>query len=207
MKKSNYIRQESDIHFKPLSEFNGEWRISDDKIELSKKLSENYGISEDKILHLIQYVEFAFLSDIPGIINNVVTDINQVQNFENDPQSIISIKFECKNKHFTITNPNTIDKIYSLLFNTMFEMTPNITKQKKKILSEVSIKRIATELYDELTKKYEISEWKSYCIIGFIFAFYEIGINFDHPIMTEQQYKNGSYLTYLSGNIKRYIIK
>lgn len=87
----------------------------------------------------------------------------------------------------------------------------------KKRRSGVIIKKVATELYIELTDKEKITGSRPLYIIGYIFSLYEIGLKRGEPILTEHQhnaqneYKRSkgitteSYLSYLSGHMKRYI--
>jgi hypothetical protein len=217
--KSNYKRIATDIHFKPLSEFIGKWNeelgINAEMNKLADKLSIKYCISQETILRLIRYVLFAYESTTPGVIKGILTDYKQVIQFEKKPEQIISITFNTEQKQFIITEHEVIDELYYTLFNKMFQTDKPHSNKNKKLIEEGSIKKIATELFNELTKKENISEWKSYCIIGFIFAFYRFGIKRTGIIKTENRYnlyrekhyKTDSYLQYLSGNIKRYIIK
>lgn len=198
MKKNYYSRTiPPDPHFKPLSEFVCQWPVTEGQILLSKKLANDYALAEDRFLHLIQYVEFAFLPDDSKIIQQAFEDITRNLN----PEDNFTVKLEYENKFTEITKDG--DTITSKNWSVPFK--------GKKIFLEQSIKKIATEMFNELTGKDKLSDWKSYCIIGLIFAFYQIGINYNYPILTEVEHKisqpGENYLSYLSGNIKRYIIK
>jgi hypothetical protein len=216
--KINYTR--NDIHFKSLSEYNGQWNeawgINTRLNDLADKLSTSYPISHEKILRLIRYVYFAYESSSPEIYKSIVTDYKQVMQFKYGPEPIVSVTFKTEHKQFTITNAPVIDELFNTLLNKMFETIDTVPKKNKKTLPEKgSIKKIATELFKELTQKENISEWRSYCIIGFIFAFYRFGIKYTGIIKTEERYnlykekhyKTESYLSYLAGNIRRYIIR
>jgi hypothetical protein len=199
MKKNYYSRIITDPHFKSLSDFNIQQPITEGQIELSKKLSNDYGLTEDKFLHLIQYVEFAFIPDNTENNQRLFEEIGRM--IDDDSKKDFTINLEYENKHSEIVKNGD-----SITFN--YGSTPY---KGKKIFLEESIKKIATEIFNQLTKEKNISKWQSLCIIGFIYAFYQIGINYNYPILTEEVHKikrpGENYLSYLSGNIKRYIIK
>jgi hypothetical protein len=195
MKKNYYSKVITDTHFKPLSEMKGKkFSVTEGQIELAKKLNKDYLLSEYAFIVLIKYVEFAFLPD------------NDSQEFENinrmlDSEESFTVRLEYENKFSEIIKDG----------DTISLKTDSTPSKRNKIFLEKSIKRIATEIFNQLTIKESISEWKSQCIIGFIFAFYQIGISYDHPIQTEAEHERSNssenYLSYLSGNIKRYILK
>jgi hypothetical protein len=200
MKKNYYSKVITDPHFKPLSDFTCAWAVTDGQIELSKKLASDYHLPEDKFLHLIQYVEFAFLPEKDSKTWQQAFEDTIRMLDEDNTEKVFTVKLEYENKFSEITKDGDTIKVRNW----------RIPYKGKKIFLEQSIKKIATEMLKELTHKDKISVWKSLCIIGFIFAFYQIGINYNFPIQIEAEYKishpDGNYLQYLSGNIKRYII-
>jgi hypothetical protein len=199
MKKNNYNRVITDPHFKPLSEMKGrKFPVTEGQVELAKKLNKDYLLSEYAFLLIIKYVEFAYL---PGEDSKAWQ-----REFENinrmlDSEESFDVRLEYENKFSEIIKDR----------DNISLKTDSIPFKGKKIFLEQSIKKIATEIFNQLTIKENISEWKSLCIIGFIFAFYHIGISYDNPIQTKTEHKishpGENYLSYLSGNIKRYINK
>ena len=198
MKKNYYSRVITDPHFKPLSEMKGKkLSVTEGQIKLAKKLNKNYPLSESAFLVLIKYVEYAFLPNNSKVLQREFENINKIL----DSEESFTTRLEYENKFSEIIKEG----------DTLSIKSGSKPFKSKKIFLEESIKRIATEIFNQLTKKEDISEWKSYCIIGFIFAFYQIGINYKYPLETETEHKishpEDNYLSYLSGNIKRYIIK
>lgn len=199
MKKNYYKKEITDPHFKPLSEMKGKnFMVTKGQVELAKKLNKDYLLSEYAFLTLIKYVEFAFLSyKNSRVWQQEWENINRIL----DTEESFTIGLEYENKFSEITKEE----------DTITVKSDNTPFKGKKIFYEQSIKKIATEIFNQLTIKEDITAWKSLCIIGFIFAFYHIGINYSFPIETESEWKkthpDENYLTYLRGNIKRYLIK
>lgn len=205
----NLTRESFVFPFKPFPEWDGKPGIyhHEDIPEwgLTEKLSKDYGLSGEKINRLIQYVVYAF-----GTSSFFEEEI-KVLNFEKEPEPILSVRFESRNKHFTITDPKIIDKLYKLLLgeNHLFKLANPYDKE--------IIKEIATEVFRELTTKENISKCAAYCIIGFIFAYHGYGICRE-KLMTEGEFiydtlekeskgiaVNKTYLQYLEGRITDYI--
>ena len=199
MKKNYYSKVITDPHFKPLSEMKGrKFSVTEGQVELAKKLNKDYELSEYAFLLLIKYVEFAFLPDEDSKAwQQEFENINRIL----DSEESFTVRLEYENKFSEIIKDG----------DTISLKTDSTPSKRKRMLLEESIKKIATEIFKQLTIKENISEWKSLCIIGFIFAFYHIGISYDHPIETKTERKishpGENYLSYLSGNIKRYILK
>ena len=151
--------------------------------------------------------------------------MTEIADFEKEPFSIDKIVIRGSDKplgyprSFEINNPYLIDELYRSMLDFM-DFKKVLKKRrdntKKKRPSAKIIKLIATEIYNELTQVEKISEWKSYCIVGFIFAFYQIGIKTEDPIKSEEQYNQWmkeersasaeTYLQYLAHRIEKYII-
>ncbi|NLN30117.1 MAG: hypothetical protein GX158_02595 [Bacteroidales bacterium] len=195
--------------FKPLSEWDGKQGIcSNEDIPewgLTERLSRGYGLSGEKISHLIRYVVYAF-----GTSSYFEEEI-KVVDFEKNREPILSVRFESRNKQITIRDPNIIDKLYKLLLGEN-----NLFKLQKPFDKEI-IKHIAVEVLKEITGKEGIPEQKAYCIVGFIFAYHGYGIC-KEKIMTEGEFiydtidkesKNilvkETYTEYLARRIREYI--
>jgi len=197
------------IPFKPISIWDGkpgnnnheditEW-------SLAERLSKDYGLSRDKINHLIRFVIYAF-----GTGSYFEEEI-KVIDFEKAPEPLLSVRFESRNKQITIRDPKVIDKLYKLLLseNNLFKLQNPYDKE--------IIKQVAVEVLKELTGKENIPTPAAYSIIGFIFAYHGYGIC-KEKIMSEGEFiydsiekenKNisvtGTYPQYLARRIKEYI--
>lgn len=197
------------IPFKPLATWDGRTGINsnDDNNEwsLAERLSKGYGLTREKINHLIRYVVYAF-----GTGSYFEEEI-KVIDFEKAPEPLISVRFESRNKQVTVKNPKIIDKLYKLLLseNNLFKLQNPYDKE--------IIRQVAAEVLKELTDKENLSLENAYCIIGFIFAYHGYGIC-KEKIFTEGEFiydciekenKNISvtetYPQYLSRRMKEYI--
>ena len=206
---SNHTKGLLTFPFKPISEWDGKPSINnhEDIPEwgLTDRLSKEYGLSRDKINHLIRYVVYAF-----GTGSYFEEEI-KVIDFEKNPEPILSVRFESRKKQITIKDNKIIDKLYKLLLgeNNLFKLQNPYDKE--------IIKQVALEVLKELNGKENIPVQKAYCIIGFIFAYHGYGIC-KEKIMTEGEFiydtiekesKNISvsetYPQYLSRRIKEYI--
>ena len=75
---------------------------------------------------------------------------------------------------------------------------------------------MTTDIFNELIKVHKMSEWKSKCIIGLIYANNGASLKRDQRIMKEEQFNvenekkqvlgESNYLAYLEKRISRYII-
>jgi len=172
---------------------------------LPERLSKEYGLTREKINHLIRYVVYAF-----GTGSYFEEEI-KVIDFEKNPEPILSVRFESHNKQITIRDRKIIDKLYKLLLgeNNLFKLQNPYDKE--------IIKLVATEVLKEIAGKENIPLQKAYCIIGFIFAYHGYGIC-KEKIMTEGEFiydtiekesRNISvtetYPQYLTRRIKEYI--
>jgi hypothetical protein len=223
-RESKYARVISKEYFKLLKRYNYNPSLANNKqIELAEKLSKKYDIHEGNILRLIMYAGIAWSYATDSEIEFFYSDMTEIADFEKEPVPIDKIIFRGSSKSlgssksFEITNPYLIDKLYYSMLDFMdFQ---NVLKKrrsdtKKKRPSAKIVKLIATEIYNELTKVEKISEWKSYCIIGYIFCLYNIGLKTKEPILSEEKYNllqkekrkvTETYLQYLATRIKRYI--
>ena len=172
---------------------------------LSEKLSKNYGLSKDKINHLIKYVIYAF-----GTSSYFEEEI-KVIDFNKNPEQILSVRFESLNKNFTIKDQKIISKMYKLLIgeNNLFKLPHPYTKE--------IVTKIATQVFRELTEKDKLSKSAAYCIIGFILAYYSYGVC-KEKLMTEGEFiydtiekenkgtpVTNTYLQYLADKVVEYI--
>ena len=220
--ESHYKRDLSLQYFRPLKTVHyNSWRDfpSPNKLELAEKLSEVYGIQIEKIFHLMKYVEIADSWALESEIQLYYSDRQEVLRFEKDTEPIKTIRFECENKHLEITNPFVIDRMYSLLFH-IYKDERHLQSDKKKRPSAKIVKMIATEIYHDLIPliQSEKPRWKALCIVGYIFGVYNIGLKSSDYIMNQEQHEaerikkrnkgitTETYLQYLSGHMKRYII-
>ena len=195
--------------FKPISEWDGKQGIrnNEDIPEwgLTERLSRGYGLSRERINHLIRYVVYAF-----GTSSYFEEEI-KVIDFEKNREPILSVRFESRDKQITIKDPKIIDKLYTLLLGEN-----NLFKLQKPFDKEI-IKHIAIEVLKEITSKEGIPEQTAYCIIGFIFAYHGYGIC-KEKIMTEGEFiydtidkesksimVKETYTEYLARRIREYI--
>jgi len=197
------------IPFKPLSVWDGKPGTNnhEDITEwsLAERLSKDYGLTREKINHLIRYVMYAF-----GTGSYFEEEI-KVINFEKAPEPLLSVRFESRNKQITIRDPKVIDKLYKLLLseNNLFKLQNPYDKE--------IIKQVATEVLKELTGKENLPTPTACCIIGFIFAYHGYGIC-KEKIMTEGEFiydtiekenkkisVSETYPQYLTRRIKEYI--
>ena len=197
------------VPFKPISNWDGKPGINNHEDitdwSLAERLSRDYGLTKDKINYLIRYVIYAF-----GTGSFFEEEI-KVIDFEKNPEPLLSVRFESRNKQITLRNTKIIDKLYKLLLseNTLFKLKNPYDKE--------IIKQVAAEVLKELTGKENIPEPTACCIIGFIFAYHGYGIC-KEKIMTEGEFiydtiekenRNISvtetYPQYLTRRIKEYI--
>lgn len=197
------------LPFKPFFEWVGKPAINnhDDIPEwgLTERLSVEYGLSKEKVNHLIRYVVYAF-----GTSSYFEEEI-KVIDFNKSPEQILSVRFESNNKNFTIRDPKIIEKMYKLLIgeNNLFKLPHPYTKE--------IVKKIATQVFLELTGKDKIPKSAAYCIIGFILAYYSYGIC-KEKVMTEGEFiydkiekenkgttVTKTYLQYLADTVVEYI--
>ncbi len=197
------------VPFKPISTWDGKPGINnhEDITEwsLAERLSKEYGLTKEKVNHLIRYVIYAF-----GTGSYFEEEI-KVIDFEKAPEPLLSVRFESRNKQITVKDPKIIDKLYKLLLgeNNLFKLQNPYDKE--------IIKQVAAEVLKELTGKDNIPALKAYSIIGFIFAYHGYGIC-KEKVMTEGEFiydtiekenKNISvketYPEYLARRIKEYV--
>ncbi|HBE39875.1 MAG TPA: hypothetical protein DDW27_01460 [Bacteroidales bacterium] len=172
---------------------------------LTERLSKDYGLSREKINHLIRYVVYAF-----GTSSYFEEEI-KVIDFNKNPENILSVRFESMNKNFTIKDPKIIDKMYKLLIgeNNLFKLPHPYNKE--------IVRKIATKVFRELTGNEKISKSAAYCIIGFILAYYSYGMC-KEKLMSEGEFiydtiekenkgiaVTKNYLQYLADTVAEYI--
>jgi hypothetical protein len=218
MKKKKDV---SKVYFKPLKSFryNSSFHHSvanTKQLVLAKNLNRSYNISEGNILRLITYADIALKLATESEINFYYSDMMEIADFEKDPTPIEKIIFKGRSKSFEITSPYLIDRLYISLLDIMdFQKILKKGQDKNGQASASIIKKVATEIYNELTTIEKLSSRKAYCIVGFIFAFYKIGLKPHEPILTEKEFEiekktnkifTGTYLQYLSKQIEAYII-
>jgi hypothetical protein len=181
--------------------------VKHEESDLVVQLSDKYAIPKDNILRLILYVDYAYFWVRKGESPFLCRDPHGISGFELKPEPITSIAFKSKRTSIKIINPDIIDKLYSHFVKLYYQPKP--TKDKKKRTSVKDIKKIATDIFKELTEKEKIGPHQAMYVIGYIFAYYGIGLKYNNPIVSEEIYKKthyrGNYLTYLKDNIKNYI--
>jgi hypothetical protein len=224
--KSQYKRDISEDYFRPLKTFhyNPSFHAvtaTNKQLVLTTNLHRSYGIREGNMLRLIIYADISLRWATESEIELYYSDLHEIAEFEKKPFPIERIVFRGSDKplgypkSFEITNPYLIDKLYySLIELINFQEIIKKKKSRKKRTSATIIKKVATELFNELTQVEKMSDWKSLCIIGYIFCLYKIGIKNEEPIMTEEKFnllkhekqiETETYLQYLAHRIKRYI--
>lgn len=214
--ESHYKRDISNDYFMPLKGFHYNPSVhpsvaNNRQLALVKNLHRSYSIAEGNLLRLIVYADIALSYATESEIQLYYSDLQEIASFEHNPEPINKVVFRGENKAFEITNPYLIDELYKSMLNLIdFRKIIKNKHSKKKRPSGAIIKKIATELFHELTEAEGLSEWKSLCVIGYIFRLYGISLKSEDPILTEDEYKKQTfqpqpYLTYLSGRIKRYI--
>ena len=230
--ESQYKRDINQEYFRSLNSYNYSpvyHAPNPGQINLIEKIHRDYEIASGNINRLIQYTELALTYALESELKYYDSDGAEVDKFEKEPFPIKEIVFSGWQKgtnfqkSLKITNPYLINKLYAALIEYMNYKNntkgSNTTKKKKRI-STTLIKKVATEIFNELTQVNKITEWQSLCIIGYIYSYYCIGLKTEEPILIEEEYdlmveekeKKGqivteSYLQYLAARIKRYIIK
>lgn len=184
------------------------------QLVLAKNLSRSYGVTEMNVLRLIMYSDFALSYAHESEIQVQFSDLKDISEFDESREEVRRIVFTGDTKSFEITNPHLIDELYKSMQNFIeFHRIKN-KKPNKKGISDTIIKKVANELYKELTEVERISEWRSLCIIGYVFCLYNVCLDSEQPIMTEEKFNlsdpeirapSETYLQYLSARIKQYI--
>lgn len=239
--KSQYKRDITREYFLPLEQYNFNPSLADNKqLVLAKNLHRTYGIKygipESKILKLIMYADSALSHASISERVCYLSDARAIAGFEKNPDSIDKVVFTAGARTFEITNPYLIDKLYYCLkeisesrikveeikyphYEVEVQKYSAVKHINKKRSSGAIIKKVATELYNELTVKEKITGSKPLYLIGYIFSLYNVGLKREEPILTDigHQAQNKvkkskgitteSYLQYLAGRIKRYINK
>ena len=228
--ESKHKKGNQDPNFRPLKSFRYNPHLhppvaNNKQLVLAKNLSRSYGIQESSILRLIMYVDIALHWVINRDIGNFYNDLNEISDFEKEPFSIEKLTFsgpgETPGTHcsFEITNPYLIDRVYNSLIDLLnFQQIIKNKESDQKKASKSVIRKVANELYRELTAEEKITGSKPLYIIGYIFSIYGVGFKDNEPIMTEKEFNavkktikrkdvssDGSYLKYLSGAVKAYI--
>jgi hypothetical protein len=183
---------------------------------LAKNLHRSYQVPEGNILRLIVYADLALHETRVKERKLYFSDLSAIENFGKKPTSMEKVVFMGKEKLFEINSPYLIDKLYhSLLGIIDFRNTGEKNFSGRKTASSVVIKKLATDLYIELTEKEKITGSKPLYIIGYIFSLYNVGLKKEEPILTEKEFKARlkkmqpggitnpeTYLQYLSRQIK-----
>jgi len=185
------------------------------QLVLAKNLHRSYGIPEGNILRLIMYTDIALSYPTNSEIQVYYSDLSEIADFEKNPMPVEKVMFRGNAKEFEITNPYLIEKLYNSLLELIdFQKITQEKLAKKKITSATIIKKVARELFNELTQVEKISNWRSLGIIGYIFCLYNIGLKSKEPILSEEKFNlmqkgkqnvTETYLQYLAGRIERYI--
>jgi len=217
--KSIYKREISADYFRPLSSFRYNpcyhpHVASKKQLVLARNLSRSYQFPEGNILRLIMYTEIALNNAVDRDIELSYSDLSEIIEFEREPEPIDKLVFKSKNKSFEIVNPFIIDHLYYSIIDLFnFQQTIKKRRSVEKISTDEPKKKVAAELFDELTQTEKISHGKSYCIIGFIFCLYNIHLESESPLLSENHYNKlikedpgikETYLQYLAGRIKSY---
>lgn len=218
--KSKYKRDISGDYHRPLSSFRYNPcyhpHVANNKqLVLAKNINRSYGIPEGNVLRMIMYAELALSHATEREIELSYSDLSEIIEFEQDPVPIEKIVFRGGSKSFEITNPYIIDNLYYSIID-LFNFQENIRKRAEgnKSSSDALIKSVATEIFSELTIGEKITAGKSYCIIGFIFCLYNVHLESEDPILSEEQHNllkrenqgvTETYLQYLAARIKRYM--
>jgi hypothetical protein len=219
MMKSPYKINLTRKNFRPLKNFRYNPFFhpsvaSNKQLVLAKNLSRSYGITEINILRLIMYADFALSYAHESEIQVQLSDLKDISEFEESHEEVKKIVFSGQVKSFEITNPHLIDELYKSMQNFIEFHRIRKKKPKKKQSSDSIVKKLANELYIELTEIERISEWRSLCIIGYIFCHYDVCLDSEEPIMTEEKFNlseaekresTETYLQYLSARVKQYI--
>ena len=141
------------------------------QLVLAKNLHRSYGIPEGNILRLIMYTDIALSYPTNSEIQVYYSDLSEIADFEKNPMPIEKVIFRGNAKAFEITNPYLIEKLYNSLLELIdFQKITQEKLAKKKITSATIIKKVARELFNELTQVEKISNWRSLGIIGYIFC-------------------------------------
>jgi hypothetical protein len=185
------------------------------QLVLAKNLHRSYGIPEGNILRLIMYTDIALSYPTNSEIQVYYSDLSEIADFEKNPIPIEKVVFRGDAKAFEITNPYLTDKLYNSLLELIdFQKITQVKHAKKKLTSAKIIKKVARELFNELTQVEKISNWRSLSIIGYIFCLYNIGLKSEEPILSEDKFNllqkgkqvvTETYLQYLASRIERYI--
>jgi len=217
--KSPYKINITRKNFKPLKNFRYNPFFhpsvaSNKQLVLSKNLSRSYVSTEMNILRLIMYADFALSYAHESEIQVQFSELKDISEFEESHEDVQKIVFSGKTKSFEIINPHLIDELYKSMQNFIEFHRIRNKKPKDKHSSDSIVKKLANELYIELTDIERISEWRSLCIIGYIYCYYEVCLESEEPIMTEEQFNTSdmekrafseTYLQYLSARVKQYI--
>jgi hypothetical protein len=186
---------------------------------LAKNLHRSYQVPEGNILRLIIYADIVLNRTRGKERNLFFSDLSAIADSGKNKTVFEKVVFKGREKSFEISSPYLIDKLYnSLLAIIDFRNTGKKDFSVKKPASSASIKKLATELYSELTEKEKITGSKPLYIIGYIFSLYNVGLKKGEPILTEKEFKvrvdkmkpegetnAENYLQYLSRRIRPYI--
>jgi len=220
MVKKSEGRTESS-YFKPLKSFRYNpyihpYTANDKQTVLARKLNKSYGIPLGNILRLIIYTDVALSLGNESELQLLYSDLKQIAEFEKDHDTFEKLIFAGKSKSIEITNPFIIERVFMSMVNLMdsHSIIKNRGPQKKNT-SSLILKKVATELYNELFTEEKYSPWRSLCLIGYIFALYKVKLDDGGTILTEEEYdqknKAGNalpetYLQYLSARIRPYVV-
>lgn len=226
--KSGYKRDFEHQYFRPLSSFNpSPFQADTLQTSLAKNLHRSYGIPEKNILRLILYADYALVLSMYSEFGFPEKELKEVLGFERELSYIEKITFTGRSssgepKSMEITDPHLIDRLYKSMTEYLdlreYFRIKNSNPTRKRSSGGI-LKKIATELYIELTGKEKITPQRSLYIIGYIFGHNYIGLKIDEPIISEQDFNDNkkhkkdeglyvsepSYLQYLAGRIKTYV--
>lgn len=207
-------------YFKPLKSFRYNpyihpYTANNKQTILAQRLNKSYGIPLGNILRLIIYTDVALSLGNESELQLNYSDLKQIAEFEKEHDTFEKLIFAGKNKSIEIKNPFLIQRIFMSMINLID--SHSIIKGKgaqKKKTSSLILKKVATELYNELSTEEKFSPWRSLCIIGYIFALYKVKLDDGGTILTEEEYDQRNragndlpetYLQYLSSRIRPYV--
>jgi hypothetical protein len=207
-------------YFKPLKNFRYNpyihpYTASNKQTVLAQKLNKSYGIPLGNILRLIIYTDVALSLSDESELQLYHSDLKQIADFEKEHDAFEKLIFAGKRKTIEIKNPFLIERVFMSMINIIDSHSIIRRKgQQKDRTSSLVLKKVATELYNDLCTEEKFSPWRALCIIGYIFALYKVKLDDGEFILSEEEYdlKNKdrkpeyeTYLQYLSSKIKPFV--
>jgi hypothetical protein len=186
---------------------------------LAKNLHRSYHIPEGNILRLILYTEIALHWTRESDVKLYYSDLSALEDFGKNSEPVEKVIFSGKTRNLEITSPYFIENLHqSLLDLADFGKAGKGKKSGKRPASASVVKKVATELYIELSENEKLTGSKPLYIIGYIFSLYNVALKNEGPVLTEKEFMLGlekkksegiviteSYLQYLGRRIRPYI--